>query len=197
MYSVTPAVKGLLISNIIIFILNYIAPSIVMELILYPFNDPRFSVYQLITHQFCHGSIAHILFNMLALWTFGSSLELDLGTKKFLTFYLICGVFAASLFLFFATNPMLGASGAIFGLFALFTMMYPDRKVYLFGLFGFKAKWLFLFYFGFELYQAISQEIGFSQNDNVGHIAHLGGGIMGILLYIFDKKVNKRRKNIL
>src|SRR5690606_29664592 len=97
MNQITPVVKQLLIVNIILFVGSYFIPVLKDYLPLYYFENPSFEIWQPITHMFMHGSISHILFNMFALYSFGSVLEQIWGGKKFILFYILCGLGAAVL----------------------------------------------------------------------------------------------------
>ena len=143
--------------------------------------------------------IDHIFFNMFALWMFGSLLENYWGAKRFLTFYLLCGI-GAGLFhlgvLYAEMKPIMeqfhhlpvdaqldllrspnfkvnvatiGASGAIFGCLAAFGYLFPNSLIYLYFLLPIKAKWFVLIYAGLELWLGVRNSAG----DNVAHFAHL------------------------
>jgi membrane associated rhomboid family serine protease len=157
---------------------------------------------------------AHILFNMFALWMFGRVLENVWGPKRFLFFYLACGVGAAALHLgiqylraeqllqafqsgneldvkkyFGALAPALGASGAIMGLFAAFAYLFPNTElIFLFIPFPIKAKWMVLIMVGLDLFGGISNISG----DNLAHFAHLGGAITGFIIVFIWNKTNRR-----
>jgi membrane associated rhomboid family serine protease len=107
--------------------MNYLA--------LFPFDSPNFSYYQFITSIFMHAGIAHLLFNMLALISFGPDVENQLGERKFLVFYMIMGLGASLLQMSLSNGALIGASGAIFGVLVYFTMYNPTAKLSL---------WLFL-----------------------------------------------------
>jgi membrane associated rhomboid family serine protease len=145
-----------------------------------------FYPWQLITYQFIHGGFSHILFNMLALWMFGMEIENIWGSKKFLLFYLLCGVGGAILQLLFqffigeGSAPTVGASGAIFGVMVAFAMMFPDRYIYIYFLIPVKAKYLIVILVIFEFMSA-------GQPSLVAHIVHIGGALVGFLFIIFDK----------
>lgn len=149
-----------------------------------PFN---FQVWQLITYQFMHGGFSHILFNMFALWMFGSSIEDIFGSKKFLIFYLLAGVSAGLLHLF--VSPLLGsgaavtigASGAVFGVLIAYAMFFPDNLIFLYFLIPVKAKYLIGFLVVIEFLAVDSASSG------VAHLAHLGGALFGFLYIMFDK----------
>ena len=164
----------------------------------YP-TSPFFRPYQIITHMFMHASIAHIFFNMFALWMFGSALESVWGPKRFLTFYFISGLGALGLYLgtkylemqYFGTPqyveniPMLGASGAVFGLLAGFGFMFPEsRIVLLIPPIPIKAKYFVIIYGGIELFAGIASISGSS---GVAHFAHVGGALFGFLLLLYWK----------
>lgn len=158
-----------------------------------PFN---FQVWQLITYQFMHGGFSHILFNMFALWMFGSSIEDVFGSKKFLIFYLLAGV-SAGLFQLFIT-PLLGASaavtigasGSIFGVLIAYAMFFPDNLIFLYFLIPIKAKYLIGFLVLIEFFAVDSASSG------VAHLAHLGGAIFGFLYIMFDKNSYVSLKNV-
>ncbi len=215
-------IKNLLIINGLVFLAQYTfgrTGGVNMEN-LFALHDVRsvyFRPHQLITHMFLHGGIDHIFFNMFALWMFGSTLENVWGPKRFLIFYIACGLGAAFLHLgvlyyeyipvvqtfnhlpldvqiefkysneYILNTPTLGASGAVFGCLAAFGYLFPNSLIYLYFLFPIKAKWFVLFYAGAELVMAFRNSAG----DNVAHWAHLGGALVGIILVWFWNKRNR------
>ena len=158
-----------------------------------PFN---FQVWQLITYQFMHGGFSHILFNMFALWMFGSSIEDVFGSKKFLIFYLLAGVSAGLLHLF--VSPLLGgapavtigASGAVYGVLIAYALFFPDNLIFLYFLIPVKAKYLIGFLVVIEFLAVDSASSG------VAHLAHLGGALFGFLYIMFDKNSYVSLKNL-
>src|SRR5260370_24517617 len=174
-------VKWLLISNVVIFLLFYIAPEAVKENALMLSLVPvmvlkHFAIWQLATYMFLHGGIEHILFNMLALWMFGTPLEQDWGTRRFLKYYFICGIgaglfdLALNILLGNWRNTTIGASGAIYGLLLAFGVCYPDQTVLMSFLFPIKAKYMVMIYAAIELYMSMG-----AGNSGVSNVAHLGG----------------------
>jgi membrane associated rhomboid family serine protease len=156
----------------------------------------NFYPWQLITYQFMHGGFTHIFFNMFILWMFGMEVENIWGSKKFLSFYLICGIAAglAQLFispLFSSPAPTIGASGAIFGVMIAFGMLFPDRYIFLWFLIPIKAKYLIGFLFVLEIFW-----IGNAGSD-VAHLAHLGGAIAGFIFIMLDKRIDVPLKHML
>jgi len=161
-----PVIRNLLIINAIVFVLQTLFESLTFEGIpgwyyinryfalnpLAGFDEARqpynFQIWQLITYQFMHGGFSHILFNMFMLWMFGMEVENIWGSKKFLIFYLICGIgaglFQALLPLIFGLDlaPTVGASGSVFGVMIAFAMFFPDRYIFLYFLVPVKAKYL-------------------------------------------------------
>src|SRR5262245_56534651 len=104
----------------------------------------RYFLWQLVTYIFLHGGFFHILFNMFGLYMFGSELETTWGTKEFTKFFFICGVGAALTSVAVSPNspiPIIGASGAIFGLLLAYGVLFPDRLIYLYMIIPIKAKW--------------------------------------------------------
>ncbi len=182
-------VKWLLISNISLFILYYVSIRIIPDLT--PFFRllslaPRavlqhFAVWQLGSYMFLHDPMGfgHILFNMLTLWMFGADLERDWGTKRFLTYYFICGIGAGICDVLFNAafgsldTRTIGASGAIYGLLLAFGLLYPDRVVLFSFLFPIKAKYFVM------ILGAIAFLSSLGSNSGVSHIAHLGGMAFG------------------
>ena len=197
MFQNSPVVKNLLLINIITFIVASLIElsglSIIRTFALFPFNSGYFYLHQLITHQFLHAGIFHLVFNMLALATIAPNVESSLGSRKFLHYYLISGVGAALLHLMMinSNNPMVGASGALFGTLILFTFLNPNEKLFIFFIpIGIKAKFLVPTIVILEIY------LGFnSTTDGIGHWAHIGGALTGSVLYLtnkirFDKNEN-------
>jgi len=175
------------------------------------FNSPFFKPWQIITYMFFHGGWMHILFNMFALFSFGPILEYAIGPKRFFNLYFICGIGAiafqmliqafevhslvgsftiprdmeisdpvilAKLQAIYAA-PVIGASGAIFGLLVAFGMLYPDLELMLLFIpVPVKAKYIIPIYIIIEIISSIGQFAG----DNVAHLAHLGGALLGFIL---------------
>jgi membrane associated rhomboid family serine protease len=173
-----------------------------------------FRPHQLITYMFLHGGGWHIFMNMFAVWMFGSTLENMWGPKRFLVFYVLCGIGAGLLHLgvlYLDNNEWieviqnssrenevinayqnlnqatLGASGAVFGCLAAFGYLFPNSMVYVY-FFPMRAKWFVLLYAGFELFSGLRNSAG----DNVAHWAHLGGALVGFLLVLFWNRTNRR-----
>ena len=187
-----PIIKALLISNAVIWVLLdvFLAPLklggvpiffLFSEyLALWPIG-PHFWPWQLLTYMFIHGGFWHLFFNMLALWMFGSELEHLWGSRRFLVFYLLCGIGGAATNLLVApllgqVAPTVGASGAVFGVLLAFGMMFPDRPIYLWLLLPIRAKYFIAAYIGLELYFGVT-----GTTDGVAHFAHLGGAAAGFL----------------
>ena len=126
---------------------------------------------------------------MYALWIFGSVLERMWGPKKFLIFYLICGLAAGLTQMFFVTTgAAIGASGAIMGLLAAFAYTFPNTEFFILPFpFPIKAKYMAAIFAAFDIFG------GFAGGDNVAHFAHLGGLVMGLILVIIWNKTDKKR----
>jgi len=188
---VPPIVLNLIIINAIVFVAQLVFDSTIGLtdiLALYPYNSGLFKPYQLVTHMFAHGGFLHILFNMYALWIFGSVLERIWGPKKFLIFYLVCGLAAGLTQMFFVTTgAAIGASGAIMGLLAAFAYTFPNTEFFIIPFpFPIKAKYMAAIFAAFDIFG------GFAGSDNVAHFAHLGGLVMGLILVIIWNKTNKK-----
>src|SRR5258706_11237645 len=140
--SLPAGVKWLLIANVAMFLPTYLFPSLTEHMLLLALAPvmvlKHFAVWQLVTYMFLHAGVWHILLNMLALWMFGSPLERDWGTNRFLQYYFLCGIGAGLCDV--ALNGLLGnwgthtvgASGAIYGLLMAFGLLYPNAEVILF-----------------------------------------------------------------
>lgn len=215
-FNIPPVIRILLIINVVAFIAQQAMPGLTEWGALHYWKSPEFKPHQIITHMFLHGNFTHILFNMIALFFFGSMLENYWGAKRFLNFYLICGIGAAVVQMLMipfearqAIGPhpevspevlqqaydqfddqysMIGASGAIMGIMAAFAYLFPNTEIYIWGALPIKAKYLIPVYVLFDLFGGFSRQAG----DNVGHFAHLGGALVGILIVIFTNRTNRR-----
>lgn len=208
--SFPPVIKNLLIINGVVFFFQILLDNTIEGRIFlnkwlalnpiningyidWPFN---FQIWQLITYQFMHGGFSHILFNMFALWMFGSSIENVFGSKKFLIFYLLAGISAGLLHLF--VSPLLGgvpaltigASGSVYGVLIAYALFFPDNLIFLYFLIPVKAKYLIGFLIVIEFLAVDSASSG------VAHLAHLGGALFGFLYIMFDKNSYVELKNV-
>ncbi len=241
---ITPTVKQLLIINVLVYIGSQIVgPEAYRLLALFYFESPNFQPWQLLTHMFMHASlpnITHILFNMFALYSFGSALEHFWGGKKFIFFYLSCGLGAALLQLVFNyysvqeavsllnghgftaseayallqgqsiplngresldmsllneaygayNGPMVGASGAIYGLLVAFAFMFPNAELaLLFIPVPIKAKYFVPGIIAIDLFLGFKGNSIFgSGGTGIAHFAHVGGALIGFLMMWYWKK---------
>lgn len=189
---IPPVVKNILIINVILFAAKELAGSqfnLDMYLDLSPIGTPYFKPYQFITYMFMHANLSHIFFNMLGVYMFGSILENIWGSKRFLNFYILCGLGAAALQLGISYyndqyTILLGASGALFGLLVAFAMMFPNTYLNIYFLIPVKAKYLVTAYGLFELVSGFLNREG----DNIGHFAHLGGLVVGVIIMLIWKR---------
>ncbi len=212
--------KNLLIVNFLAFvaqlILNPSHPeqSVLADLGgLHFFMASDFHVHQFITYMFLHGGWTHIFFNMFALWMFGVVVENVWGARRFLFYYILCGVgagimqelaqyanyaienLAAYQYVNIGSQQMttdayinlwttIGASGAVYGILLAFGMIFPNERIFIFPLpVPIKAKWFVCGYVAIELFMALS-----SSGDGVAHTAHLGGMLFGFLMIRYWNK---------
>lgn len=182
---------------------------------LHHFSSQFYQPWQYITYMFLHSSESffHILFNMFALWMFGSTLENLWGPGRFLIFYLVCGLGAGitqalaltydisqytALFdagkisveeLYMMANvPTLGASGAVMGIFAAFAYTFPNSQMIILPIpFPIKAKWALLGLAVLDLIGGVS-----SASTGIAHFAHLGGALVGIIIVMIWNRKNRR-----
>ena len=214
-FKVLPTVvKHLLIINVLMYLAAITLTRFHIDLTeylgLHFFKASHFQPYQLITYMFMHANFGHLFFNMFALWMFGNTLENIWGSKRFLLFYLVCGIgaglcqelvqyiqYSTSLANYATVNMgghivtmdaylnmmnTVGASGAIYGLLLAFGMMFPNSLIYFYFLIPIKAKW---FIIGYAVIELVS---GLTGVDNVAHFAHLGGMLFGLLLILYWQK---------
>ncbi len=154
---------------------------------------PEFHVWQLLTYGFLHGSLVHIAFNMFVLWMFGRELEMVMGSRRFLTYYLVCVVGAGVVQLIvtqfaFDPRPTVGASGGVYGLLLAFGMTFPNRIIMpIFPPIPMPAKYFVIVIGVFEL------SIGLSgRSPGVANFAHLGGMFFGYLLLRYWRRPRRR-----
>lgn len=178
-----PAIKHLLIINTLVF-LALLAPGLSNFVFifgaLWPLEHDYFLPTQFITYMFLHGGIGHIFFNLFALWMFGQSIENLWGTRRFVIYYFLTGIGAALLHILItdASVPMVGASGAVYGILLAFAMMFPNRPIFLiFFPIPIKAKYFVLIFGALELFNGVS-----NLQTGIAHFAHLGGMVVGFIL---------------
>lgn len=216
-----PVIKNLIIVNALMWLAELtFKDALVSPLALHFQKSPDFGVWQLISYMFLHDTknFFHLFFNMLILWMFGTQLENRWGAKRFLLFYLICGVGAGLIQLIanqvelnivmskYENNTMdlvtakvrvdmiariqvLGASGAIMGVMAAFTYLNPNQELFIFPIpFPVKMKYAMVAYVLLDLFGGINPRFG----GGVAHFAHLGGALFGFLLVMLMNRNNRR-----
>lgn len=194
---ITPAVRSLIFANGIIFLLQIIiGKTLIAWFGLHPVDIyKKFYIWQFLTYMFLHGDFLHILLNMFILWMFGCEVERYWGGKEFLKYYFICGIGAGFFHLIFNMSsliPVVGASGAIFGILIAFAMLFPDRLVILFPFpIALKAKYWVIIFAALELLLGLT----FNQS-GVAHFAHLGGMFIGFLYLRFGWRMNLNIRNV-
>lgn len=191
----TPAVKVLIIANVVLFVLNLIVgDAMTLRLGLSPQAVfEQFAVWQPFTYMFLHSTagVGHILINMLSLWMFGTELERTWGTRFFTKYYLITGVGAAITSLLLSLwvgsvyySVTVGASGAVYGLLLGYGMYFPHRPIYLYFIFPIPARVFVMIVGAIAFLSAMSGPGG-----GVAHSAHLGGLVAG---YLYLKTLRSR-----
>ncbi len=204
---VTPVVKNLIIINVLFFVATlFVGVNFNIDLRgilgMRAFFADNFQPFQIATYMFMHGDFWHIAINMFVLWMFGSALEQHWGAKRFLFFYLFTGLGAAFVYsmynfweyypaisqlkaigqfdaaLFNKLPPVVGASGAVYGLLMAYGTLFPNHEIQLYFFIPMKAKFFVVLIIIFELFTGIQNNPG----DNVAHFAHLGGMLFGLIL---------------
>ena len=186
----TPWVRRLLIANVVAFLATNVYAELVRWLALVPLYA-WLRPWTPITYMFVHGSLTHLLFNMLGLYFFGSRLEVRLGSARFIRLYLISGLTGAILSLVFKpTIPIIGASAAVFGVMLGFARYWPRERIYIWAIIPIEARWLVV------LTTALALWSGFSgAQSGIAHFAHLGG-YLGAWLYLakVDRDLERTRR---
>jgi membrane associated rhomboid family serine protease len=186
MYALTPWVRRLLVANLLVFLLQvtlFTSPRFLAALGFQPLLALE-RPWTFLTYMFLHAGPLHLAFNLLALFMFGGPVEDRLGSRVFIWFYLLCGLGGAALsFLLIQLvpigGPIVGASGAIYGLILAFAWYWPDAPIYVFPVPApIAAKWLVTFAVAISLVLALPP---FNGSDGVAHLAHLGGMAAGFL----------------
>lgn len=198
--AIPPAVKWLLAANIGIYLIQLVTERIlVLRFGLIPAAViGHLEVWRLVTYMFLHGGLLHILINMFILWMFGATIERTWGTRRFLFYYFMTGIAGGLCTTAFQPSsmvPTIGASGAIYGLLAAYAVMFPDQIMYLYFIFPMKVKYAVLLFVGLEFLGSLS-----STPDGIGHLAHLGGAVVGFIylkldwrLRTWSRKLSPRR----
>jgi membrane associated rhomboid family serine protease len=184
----TPWVKRLLIANVGVFLLQLAYPTLTGYLELIP-AAVLHAPWTPITYMFAHGGYGHIFFNMLGLWIFGPRVEERLGGNRFISLYLVSGLTGALLSVFTPYVPIVGASGAIFGVTLAYARYWPRDKLFLYGVLPIEARWLVAGYVVLSLLGA--RGLG---DAGTAHLAHLGGFLgAAIFLYIMERSSGRVR----
>jgi membrane associated rhomboid family serine protease len=180
-------------------------PSVLMGYDQLPMDLYAIPAYLTIfTSMFMHGGFMHLIGNMLYMWIFADNIEDSLGPKKFIIFYLLSGIGAATAQILMDTHsqvPMVGASGAIGGVLGAYLINHPNARVLVLIPFGFfsqliKIKALYVLGFWFVL-QFINSATMSSQGGGVAYAAHIGGFVSGVvLILIFNKRIIRKTKII-
>lgn len=217
-FQTPPVVKNLIIINVLVYMATALLPvgDTIMQYCALSLGTPYFHTYQFITYMFLHANFEHIFFNMFALWMFGRTLEYDMGSKRFLIYYMITGIGAGllqmgvswieisrlqaaahemgamtpymqSMIAARANVVTIGASGAVFGVLLAFGMMYPNAMIMLLiPPIPIKAKYFVIGYGLLELSLGVT-----GAQSGVAHFAHVGGMIFGFFLLYYWKKKGK------
>ena len=216
-FNMPPVTKNLIIINILMLLGKYVAARYGIDfddlLGLHFFLASDFRLYQFFTYMFVHGGFEHLFFNMFAVWMFGRIMEQVMGSRRFLFYYVVCGLGAGlvqegvqyveylysglqaydSVNLEGLSMPMeaylnrwttVGASGAVYGILLSFGMTFPEEKMFIIPFpFPIKAKWFVIGYAVIELLSALG-----NRGDGIAHMAHLGGMLFGLALILYWRK---------
>lgn len=211
---ISPWVKKLIIVNVAIwFFLQLIVEGLFLDknyITQYLSFTPKYTfeyffIWQPFTYMFLHSTnVFHVLLNMVSLWFFGSELEYRWGGKAFLRYYITCGVGAAVIYFIGVLAvgliqgsqplvyvvPVLGASGAVFGVLLAYGILFGDRIIYFFGVFPMKARYFIMMIGGIEVVTLVSQGMG---GTGVANLAHIGGLVTGYLYLLVLTRWQQKR----
>jgi membrane associated rhomboid family serine protease len=188
---VTPWVQRLIIANVIVFFVQLTVSGATTFLQF----DPAYALvrpWTAITYMFAHDQhgFTHIFFNMLALYFFGPRVEQRIGSARFITLYFVSGVSGALLSLVMSTGyPIVGASGALFGVMMAFARFWPRDLIYFWGVFPIQARWLVIIYTAYSLWSGLR-----GSPSGVADFAHLGGYVGGMLYLLYLEHAVGARK---
>jgi membrane associated rhomboid family serine protease len=195
----TPTNKAIILATVGVYILQLLLGNKLLLFALWPPQSGLFRPWQLLSYGFMHDAYGpyrflHIFFNMFAVFMFGSAVEQLFGPRRYLVYYLVCMVGAALMHLIVvsAANlppaPVLGASGAVFGLLLAYGMAYPRRELIIFPIPVPIQAWLAV-----TLYGAMELFLGVTRTaSGVAHFAHLGGMATGFVLIRYWQAQRRR-----
>ncbi|MEO5893589.1 MAG: rhomboid family intramembrane serine protease [Ferruginibacter sp.] len=217
----TTVVLNLIIINVLVYLAQLVTSggqnsgTAEQLFALHHYKSTFFKPYQVVTYMFMHGGFFHLLFNMFALWMFGSMVESVWGPKRFLIFYFICGIGSAFFQLGSYAHDFwqldhgmitsmadmlekqqmaqftstVGASGAIMGVLAAFGYLFPNMELIIIPIpVPIKAKWAILGMIALDVFGGVVK----LQGDNIAHFAHIGGALIGFLLVLYWNKKEKK-----
>ena len=198
-FNLPPVTQALILVNVVVYLVQMLMWTTMLAwFALWPYGTefidaPGFGLWQIITYGFLHGGLAHLFFNMLALFMFGSEIERLFGARWFLKFYFVCIVTAALAQLAVAAwtsaspYPTIGASGGVFGILLAFGMYFPRRTIMLVIPPIPMPAWLFVTLYGaLELYLGVT-----GMAPGVAHFAHLGGMVGGYVMIVLRRGVRR------
>ena len=185
--SLPPVTRAIILANIAVFLLQQVAGNVLLSLgALWPLDNPLFRPWELVTYSFLHEGLAHIFFNMFALYMFGRPLEQFWGSRRFGIYYLVCVLSAGATELVVQNatqggGPVIGASGGVFGLLLAFAWYFPQQRLMLLFPPIPMPAWLFV-----TLYGALELFLGVTgAQAGVAHFAHLGGMLGGAFSILY------------
>ena len=195
MYPMTPWVKRLLIANLVMFFVSGTSPGLANDLAFYPWlRHPTWGLvpglvlrpWTAFTYMFLHAGMWHLFGNMIGLFFFGPRLEARLGSNGFLWLYFLSGLGGAVFSLAFGPgNPVIGASGAVYGILLGFALVWPRERIYIWGVLPIEAWLLATLLIAFSLWSGLTGTQG-----NIAHFAHLGGLAFG---FVYLKVIEWRK----
>lgn len=184
----TPWVARLLVANIAVFFLEYTAMPELHNLLAFVPALALTRPWTIITYMFVHDGFMHIFWNMVGLFFFGPRVEARMGSRHFITLYLVSGIAGAILSFFTSPFGVVGASGALFGVMLAFARFWPRDQILIWGIIPVEARVLVLIYTAIELFSGVSGAM-----PGIAHFTHLGGFAGAYLYLVWLEKRGERR----
>ncbi|MFQ6617680.1 MAG: rhomboid family intramembrane serine protease [Fidelibacterota bacterium] len=198
-WRLTDAVKAIIAANVAIFLFIFLLQEILgirgVKSLLYSlfglvprYTWSKFRIWQPFTYMFLHGGFWHVAVNMFILWMFGGEIERQWGTREFVKYYVITGAGSGVITVIFSLNsyiPVIGASGAIYGILLAYALMFPNRLIYLYFLFPIKVKYFVIFIGAVAFLSSIT-----AAQSTISNLTHLGGMIIGFMYLKLDWRLD-------
>ncbi|MCB9488047.1 MAG: rhomboid family intramembrane serine protease [Deltaproteobacteria bacterium] len=193
----TPVVRAFIMACAAVYVLQILAPQVMIYFALIPAQFFSGYIWQLVSFNFLHGPLMHILMNLFMIWMFGSEIEMMMGRRRFIILMAVSGMgagFCQALFSVLgggpeAQIPIIGASGIVFGLLLVYGMTWPNRQVLVMFIIPMRVKWMVVIFGVIEFLAVVGD-----RQPGVAHLAHLGGMLFAYIFVRYDKVYMRLRR---